>query len=66
MKQSVEAVNKDVKYFRNLTKMFPKLSTGKTKAGIFDETQIRKICNDLNCMTVIEKSFQQLLGNLSN
>lgn len=39
--------------------MFPKLSTEKTKAGIFDGPQIRKLINDPNftdCLTGVKKS----------
>lgn len=59
MKQYVKALNKDGECFKYITKLFPKLSTEKTKAGIFDGPQIRKLINDsnfTNCMTVVEKS----------
>lgn len=39
--------------------MFPKLSTEKTEAGIFDSLQSGKLMNDSNfssCMTVVAKS----------
>lgn len=59
MKQFVKALDKDGECFKYITRMFPKLSTEKTKAGIFDGPQIRKLINDpnfTNCLTGVEKS----------
>lgn len=48
MKQFVKVLNKHGQCFKNTTRIFQILSTGKIKTGIFDNEQIRKliVCAD--------------------
>ena len=77
MKQFVKALNKDGDCFKYICKVFPRLSSEKLKAGIFDKPQIRQLIKDKHfaiCMNDIElaawTSFvemtQKFLGNFKD
>ena len=48
MKQFVKVLEKDGNRFKYICMKFPCLTTEKSKAGIFDGPQIRKLMNDAN------------------
>ena len=57
MKQFVKALDKKGECFQYICRFFPKLSSEKVRAGIFDGSQIRKLTRDSNfalSMTDIE------------
>ena len=48
MKQFVKALDKERECFQYICRFFPKLSSEKVRAGIFDGSQIRKLTRDSN------------------
>ena len=59
MKQFVKALDKDQECFQHIRRTLPSLSYEKTKAGIFDGPQIRKLMSDIDfieTMTEVEKA----------
>ncbi|QQP52342.1 Uncharacterized protein FKW44_004467 [Caligus rogercresseyi] len=70
MKQFMRALDKDGRCFNYLCRAFPRLTSEKVKAGIFDGPQIRKLIKDTefqNSMNTLEcaawKSFVQVVNN---
>ncbi|QQP48991.1 Uncharacterized protein FKW44_009491, partial [Caligus rogercresseyi] len=70
MKQFTRALDKDGRCFNYLCRAFPRLTSEKVKAGIFDGPQIRKLIKDTefqNSMNTLEcaawKSFVQVVNN---
>ncbi|QQP51420.1 Uncharacterized protein FKW44_012777, partial [Caligus rogercresseyi] len=70
MKQFTHALDKDGRYFNYLCRAFPRLTSEKVKAGIFNGPQIRKLIKDTefqNSMNTLEcaawKSFVQVVNN---
>ena len=77
MKQFVKALNKEGECFKYICKFFPRLSSEKLKAGIFDGPQIRQLTKDRNfvlCMSEFESAawtsfvamIQRFLGNFKD
>jgi len=71
MKQFVKALDKEGECFKYICKVFPRLSSEKVKAGIFDGPQIRqliKVQNFTLCMNEIDagawKSFVEMIQNI--
>ncbi|QQP55413.1 Uncharacterized protein FKW44_008577 [Caligus rogercresseyi] len=69
MKQFTRALDKDGRCFNYLCRAFPRLTSDKVKAGIFDGPQIRKLIKDTefqNSMNTLEcaawKSFVQVVN----
>ncbi|QQP53796.1 Uncharacterized protein FKW44_006400, partial [Caligus rogercresseyi] len=70
MKQFTRALDKDGRCFNYLGRAFPRLTSEKVKAGIFNGPQIRKLIKDTefqNSMNTLEcaawKSFVQVVNN---